>query len=58
VPAPADFASLYVLLASRDEGRAITGSVLEADSGLSVRGIGRPAGGWGAIAATGVEATA
>jgi NAD(P)-dependent dehydrogenase (short-subunit alcohol dehydrogenase family) len=46
VPDPGDFASLYVLLASREEGRAITGSVLEADSGLGVRGIGRPAGGY------------
>lgn len=51
VPDPSEFASLYVLLASREEGAAITGSMLDADSGLGIRGLARPAGGFAGMTA-------
>jgi NAD(P)-dependent dehydrogenase (short-subunit alcohol dehydrogenase family) len=38
LPRPEDHAALYVLLAS-DRARAMTGSVLESDGGLSARGL-------------------
>jgi NAD(P)-dependent dehydrogenase (short-subunit alcohol dehydrogenase family) len=46
VPAAHDYAGLYVTLASREDGHILTGSILEADSGLAIRGIDRPAGGF------------
>ena len=42
---PEDFTGPYVLLASRTEGRNITGAVLPVDGGIAVRGFGTPAGG-------------
>jgi 2,3-dihydroxy-2,3-dihydrophenylpropionate dehydrogenase len=44
---PADHAGVYVLLASRTEGRVITGAVIETDAGLGVRGLRRTRGGDG-----------
>jgi NAD(P)-dependent dehydrogenase (short-subunit alcohol dehydrogenase family) len=44
---PADHAGAYVLLASRSEGRVITGAVIETDAGLGVRGLRRTRGGDG-----------
>lgn len=45
VPATADYAGGYVFLASRRDARPATGGVLNLDSGIGVRGIGRAAGG-------------
>jgi len=45
VPATADYAGGYVFLASRRDARPATGAVLNLDSGIGVRGIGRTAGG-------------
>jgi cis-3,4-dihydrophenanthrene-3,4-diol dehydrogenase len=42
---PADHAAAYVLLASRDGGRVMTGAVIETDAGLGVRGLRRTRGG-------------
>jgi NAD(P)-dependent dehydrogenase (short-subunit alcohol dehydrogenase family) len=42
---PADHTGAYVLLASRSEGRLITGTVIETDAGLGVRGLRRTRGG-------------
>jgi cis-2,3-dihydrobiphenyl-2,3-diol dehydrogenase len=45
VPATADYAGGYVFLASRRDARPATGGVINLDSGIGVRGIGRIAGG-------------
>ena len=45
VPAPSDYAGGYVFLATRRDSRPATGGVLSLDSGIGVRGIGRPAAG-------------
>ena len=45
VPATADYAGGYVFLASRRDSRPATGGVLNLDSGIGARGIGRVAGG-------------
>jgi cis-2,3-dihydrobiphenyl-2,3-diol dehydrogenase len=45
VPTGADYAGAYVFLASRNDSRPATGGVLSLDTGISVRGIGRVAGG-------------
>jgi NAD(P)-dependent dehydrogenase (short-subunit alcohol dehydrogenase family) len=42
---PADHAGAYVLLASRRDGRAITGAVVKTDAGLGIRGLRRVRGG-------------
>lgn len=42
---PADHAGAYVLLASRRDGRAITGAVIKTDAGLGIRGLRRVRGG-------------
>jgi NAD(P)-dependent dehydrogenase (short-subunit alcohol dehydrogenase family) len=42
---PEDHAGAYVLLASRRDGRAVTGSVYKTDAGLGIRGLRRVAGG-------------
>ena len=47
VPATAAYAGGYVFLASRRDARPATGSVVSLDSGIAVRGIGRPAIGGG-----------
>jgi NAD(P)-dependent dehydrogenase (short-subunit alcohol dehydrogenase family) len=44
---PADHTGAYVLLASRSDGRVITGAVIETDAGLGVRGLRRTRGGDG-----------
>ena len=45
VPAPSDYAGGYVFLTTRRDSRPATGSVVNLDSGIGVRGIGRTAGG-------------
>jgi NAD(P)-dependent dehydrogenase (short-subunit alcohol dehydrogenase family) len=45
IPEAEEYAGYYVLLASDEESRASTGAIIEADSGLSVRGADEPAGG-------------
>jgi cis-2,3-dihydrobiphenyl-2,3-diol dehydrogenase len=45
VPTPSDYAGGYLFLATRRDSRPATGGVLNLDSGIGVRGIGRPAGG-------------
>jgi NAD(P)-dependent dehydrogenase (short-subunit alcohol dehydrogenase family) len=42
---PQDHAGAYVLLASRRDGRAVTGAVFKTDAGLGIRGLRRVAGG-------------
>jgi len=42
---PADHAGAYVLLASRRDGRAVTGAVIKTDAGLGIRGLRRVRGG-------------
>jgi NAD(P)-dependent dehydrogenase (short-subunit alcohol dehydrogenase family) len=42
---PADHAGAYVLLASRKDGRLLTGTVIETDAGLGIRGLRRTRGG-------------
>lgn len=42
---PQDHAGAYVLLASRRDGRVMTGTVIESDAGIGVRGIRRVRGG-------------
>ncbi len=44
---PADHAAAYVLLAARNESRAMTGTVIESDGGLGIRGLRRSRGGDG-----------
>lgn len=44
-PAPSDHAGAYVLLASEENSRNITGVVIESDGGLGVRGLRRLRGG-------------
>jgi cis-2,3-dihydrobiphenyl-2,3-diol dehydrogenase len=45
VPATADYAGGYVFLASRRDSRPATGGVLNLDSGIGARGIGRTSAG-------------
>ena len=42
---PADHAGAYVVLASRRDGRAVTGAVFKTDAGLGIRGLRRIRGG-------------
>jgi NAD(P)-dependent dehydrogenase (short-subunit alcohol dehydrogenase family) len=42
---PSDHSGAYVLLASRRDGRAITGAVIKTDAGLGIRGLRRVRGG-------------
>lgn len=42
---PADHAGAFVLLASRRDGRAVTGAVFKTDAGLGIRGLRRVRGG-------------
>ena len=42
---PEDHAGAYVLLASRRDGRAITGACIKTDAGLGIRGLRRVRGG-------------
>jgi cis-2,3-dihydrobiphenyl-2,3-diol dehydrogenase len=42
---PADHAGAYVLLASRRDGRAMTGSIVKTEAGLGIRGLRRVRGG-------------
>src|SRR5262249_10133674 len=42
---PADHAGAYVLLASRRDGRAMTGSIIKSEAGLGIRGLRRGPGG-------------
>ena len=45
VPATEDYAGGYVFLASRRDSRPATGGVLKLDTGIAIRGIGRPSAG-------------
>ncbi len=45
VPAPKDYTSPYVLLASNKDSMAITGVIINSDGGLGVRGFDRISGG-------------
>jgi cis-2,3-dihydrobiphenyl-2,3-diol dehydrogenase len=45
VPAPADYAGIYVLLASAANASTTTGTVINCDGGMGVRGFVRTAGG-------------
>lgn len=45
IPTPEEYAGYYVLLGSEENSRASTGAIIEADSGLSIRGADEPAGG-------------
>jgi NAD(P)-dependent dehydrogenase (short-subunit alcohol dehydrogenase family) len=42
---PSDHAGAYVLLAARKESRAMTGTVIESEAGLGIRGLRRVRGG-------------
>jgi NAD(P)-dependent dehydrogenase (short-subunit alcohol dehydrogenase family) len=42
---PADHSGAYVLLASRRDGKAVTGAVFKTDAGLGIRGLRRVRGG-------------
>lgn len=42
---PADHSGAYVILASRRDGRAMTGTVIKSEAGLGVRGLRRVRGG-------------
>lgn len=44
VPQPSDYTGTYVLLASEENARPMTGTIITADLGRSVRGIGDVAG--------------
>jgi cis-2,3-dihydrobiphenyl-2,3-diol dehydrogenase len=44
---PSDHASAYVLLAAEGESRAMTGTVIESEGGLGIRGLRRTRGGDG-----------
>lgn len=44
VPRPKDYTGTYVLLASEENSRPMTGTIITADLGRSVRGIGQVAG--------------
>jgi 2,3-dihydroxy-2,3-dihydrophenylpropionate dehydrogenase len=41
---PEDHGSVYVLLASRERSRAVTGTIIRSDAGIGIRGLDRPAG--------------
>jgi cis-2,3-dihydrobiphenyl-2,3-diol dehydrogenase len=47
LPTPEEYAGAYVMFASRNDGAAATGAVLNYDGGLGVRGFGRTSGGAG-----------
>ena len=42
--AAADYGGVFTLLASEQESSLLTGTVIEADSGLGIRGLAKPAG--------------
>jgi hypothetical protein len=42
---PADHSGAYVLLASRRDSKAMTGSIVKTEAGLGVRGLRRVRGG-------------
>ncbi|MFF3574883.1 SDR family NAD(P)-dependent oxidoreductase [Nocardia jiangxiensis] len=44
IPSVDAYSGLFTMLASRTDGQAMTGVLVTADSGLSVRGIARPGG--------------
>jgi cis-2,3-dihydrobiphenyl-2,3-diol dehydrogenase len=45
LPEPRDYAGLYVLLASEENSSTATGSIINCDGGMGVRGFAKPAGG-------------
>ncbi len=46
LPAPRDYTAHYVLLASNENSSTATGSIINCDGGMGVRGFLRPAGGY------------
>jgi len=44
IPESKDYAELYVLLAS-EGAKAMTGTIIQADNGISIRGLVRTSGG-------------
>lgn len=45
IPNPSEYAELYVLLAS-EHSRVMTGTIIQADSGISIRGLAKTSGGF------------
>ncbi|WP_428911964.1 SDR family NAD(P)-dependent oxidoreductase [Niallia sp. Krafla_26] len=45
IPQPEEYADIYVLLAS-ESSRVMTGTIIQADSGISIRGLARTSGGF------------
>ncbi|HLF40777.1 MAG TPA: 3-(cis-5,6-dihydroxycyclohexa-1,3-dien-1-yl)propanoate dehydrogenase [Acidimicrobiia bacterium] len=45
MPAVEDYAGMYVLLASRENSKTVTGSIIRGDGGIGVRGLTQTAGG-------------
>jgi NAD(P)-dependent dehydrogenase (short-subunit alcohol dehydrogenase family) len=45
IPDADDFGGVYAMLAAPSESRHITGTIVNVDSGLAIRGLARPAGG-------------
>ncbi len=46
LPLPRDYTAHYVLLASNENSSTATGSIINCDGGMGVRGFPRPAGGY------------
>ena len=46
LPQPRDYTAHYVLLASNEQSPTATGSIINCDGGMGVRGFPRPAGGY------------
>jgi NAD(P)-dependent dehydrogenase (short-subunit alcohol dehydrogenase family) len=46
LPAPPEYTAHYVLLASNENSSTATGSIINCDGGMGVRGFPRPAGGY------------
>lgn len=44
-PSPGDYAGAYVLLASKENSRMATGTVINCDGGFAARGVATPSGG-------------
>jgi len=49
IPVAEEYTGTYVLLASRHEGAAAFGSVIQVDGGIGMRGLGQVAGGGGLL---------
>jgi NAD(P)-dependent dehydrogenase (short-subunit alcohol dehydrogenase family) len=45
IPDPEDYAGLYLALAADDFSKTMTGSIIQADTGIGIRGLSKTAGG-------------